>query len=129
VFEETVEIGGKEWLKRVCEELEKLGVSFEAEENVRIHVDDIVVQIAEGGDKAFSVSISIQLPPSEVEDLEKYVDSFRKALTIASRMRSGELAYELDTSLPDYPFLYIVRKYDDVETLVKELVEALKSVG
>ncbi len=115
-------------LEEVAKIARDLGLSFEKEESVRIHVDDVVIEVtpSDGGGK---VAISIQLLPEggSREDVESVVKSFRKALEIASMLESGELTYEVDTSLPSYPYLYIVRSYSDASKLVEELRKALSA--
>ncbi len=114
----------REWVDKLVNGLKELGLSYEVEENVRIHIDDLVIQVSESGD-GYTVTISVQLPPSEIDDVGRYVESYRKALEIVSKL-SGEIVYELDTSLPDYPFLYISRRYSDPNKMIEELLSALR---
>ena len=115
-------------LEEVARIAKELGLSFEKEESVRIHVDDVVVEVSptESGAR---VTISIQLMPEGAtrEDVESVVKSFKRALEIAAALENGELSYEVDTSLPSYPYLYIVRSYSDASKLVEDLKKALKS--
>ncbi len=113
-------------LEEVAKIAKELGLSFEKEESVRIHIDDVVIEVSpsNGGGK---VTISIQLLPegASSEEVEGVVKSFKKALEIASKLEGGELTYELDTSLPSYPYLYIVRSYESKEKLLDDLKKAL----
>jgi len=123
--------GGKTWIKELRKILDELGISYEAEENVRVHVGEVVVQIGEleEDERGYYVTASISLPSSEstLEEFDYYMDSFKAALKLILGL-SGEVKYELDTSLPDYPVLHITKKFNDAEKLVEDLKNVLKSL-
>ncbi|HIP85394.1 MAG TPA: hypothetical protein EYH17_01970 [Pyrodictium sp.] len=121
----------KTWIKELRKVLDELGISYEAEENVRVHVGEVVVQIGEfeEGEKGYYVTASINLPSSEstLEEFDYYMDSFKVALKLMLGL-TGEIRYELDTSLPDYPVLHITRKFNDAGKLVENLKNTLKKL-
>lgn len=121
----------KTWIKELRKVLDELGISYEAEENVRVHVGEVVVQIGEfeEGEKGYYVTASINLPSSEstLEEFNYYMDSFKVALKLMLGL-TGEMRYELDTSLPDYPVLHITRKFNDAGKLVENLKNILKKL-
>ncbi|HIQ55633.1 MAG TPA: hypothetical protein EYH59_02975 [Pyrodictium sp.] len=121
----------KTWIKELRKVLDELGISYEAEENVRVHVGEVVVQIGEfeEGEKGYYVTASINLPSSEstLEEFNYYMDSFKVALKLMLGL-TGEMRYELDTSLPDYPVLHITRKFNDAGKLVENLKNTLKKL-
>ena len=122
----------REWVDRLKRVFEELGLSYEIEEAVRVHIDDLIIQLSEAEDgQGISVSISVALPSEDMtlEDAEKCAKSIEKALRIAAMLNRGELSYELDTSLPSYPTLYIARKYSDREAIVEDFVKALRSLS
>jgi len=116
------------FLDEVAKIAKELGLSFEKEENVRIHINNVVIEVAptESGAR---VVLSVQLPAEGAtpDEVKESVESFSKALRIAFELSSGELKYELDASLPTYPCMYIVREYSDVNKMVEELRRVLKS--
>ena len=120
----------REWIDKLKKVFEELGLSYEIEEAVRIHIDSMIVQISEGSEGEISVSISVALPSSEVslDDVSRYAKDIEKAFGLAVRLNRGELLYELDTSLPSYPTLYITRVYRDRDALVSDLINALRSM-
>ncbi|NPA97561.1 MAG: hypothetical protein GXO32_08180 [Crenarchaeota archaeon] len=113
-------------LEEVAKVARELGLSYEKEESVRIHVDDIIIEVTPT-EQGAKVTLSLQLMPEGAsrEDVENVVKSFRRALEIAAELENGELSYEIDTSLPSYPYLYIVRSYSDPAKLVEDLRKAL----
>ena len=122
---------GKTWIKELRKILDGLGISCEAEENVRVHVGEVVVQIGEleEDERGYYVTASISLPSSEstLEEFDYYMDSFKAALKLILGL-SGEVKYELDTSLPDYPVLHITKKFNDAGKLVEDLKSILKKL-
>jgi len=120
----------REWIDRLKKVLEELGLSYEIEEAIRIHIDGMIVQISEGSEGEISVSISVALPSSEIslDDVRKYAKDIEKAFSLAACLNRGELLYELDTSLPSYPTLYITRVYRDRDALVSDLINALRNM-
>ena len=126
-------MGGKDktWIKELRKILDELGISYEAEENIRVHVGEVVVQIGEfeEGEKGYYVTASISLPSSEstLEEFDYYMDSFKAALKLVLGL-TGEVRYELDTSLPDYPVLHITKKFNDAGKLVEDLKSILKKL-
>jgi len=126
-------MGGKDktWIKELRKILDELGISYEAEENLRVHVGEVVVQIGEfeEGEKGYYVTASISLPSSEstLEEFDYYMDSFKAALKLVLGL-TGEVRYELDTSLPDYPVLHITKKFNDAGKLVEDLKSILEKL-
>ena len=126
-------MGGKDktWIKELRKILDELGISYEAEENIRVHVGEVVVQIGEfeEGEKGYYVTASISLPSSEstLEEFDYYMDSFKAALKLVLGL-TGEVRYELDTSLPDYPVLHITKKFNDAGKLVEDLKSILEKL-
>jgi len=122
---------GKTWIKELRKVLDELGVSYEAEENIRVHVGEVVVQIGEfeEGEKGYYVTTSINLPSSDstLQEFDYYMNSFKTALKLILGL-TGELKYELDTSLPDYPVLHVTRKFDDAGKLIENLKNVLKKL-
>lgn len=122
---------GKTWIKELRKILDELGINYEAEENIRVHVGEVVVQIGEfeEGEKGYYVTASISLPSSEstLEEFDYYMNSFKAALKLILGL-AGEVKYELDTSLPDYPVLHITRKFNDAGKLVEDLKNVLKKL-
>ncbi len=114
-----------DFLEEVAKVAKDLGLSYEKEESVRIHIGGLIMEISpsDGGGR---VVISMQLPSEDAspEDVKEAAENFGKALSIAFKL-GGELRYELDTSLPSYPYLYIVREYDDAKKLVDDLRKVL----
>lgn len=118
-----------EVLDRVSQIASRLGLSFEKEESVRIHIGEVQVQVVPEGERAASVTISLPLPSeySTIEDIESLVNSYRAALTVFLSLKSfDEAKYELDTSLPTNPCLYLTKKFSNLDALAKELEEGLE---
>jgi len=116
-------------LDRVAEIASRLGLSFEKEESVRIHLGEVQVQVAPEDDGAVSVTIAIPLPSeySRIEDLDTLVKSYRAALEVFLSLESfDEVKYELDTSLPTNPCLYLSKRFTKVEELLRELENGLE---
>jgi len=118
-----------EWIKRVIELVKRYGVKFEAEESVRIHVGSAVVEVREA-DEGFRVTAQIQLPQSEspLQDFDYSAEQFAETMKFVSKLKSGQIVYELDTSLPDYPYFIVSRLYRSLDELLKDLEEALKEL-
>ena len=120
MFEE--EFASSEWIERVKEYLKSIGARFEAEESVRIHRNDVVIEAMEKGDK-FSVVISIEIPTKlSLEEVDRYSKAYKEFLEIIAKS-SAQPLYELDTST-GYAFL---RASIDVEN-VDSLIELLKKI-
>lgn len=120
--EETSQGGYSEWIEKVKKLLRDMGVRFEAEESVRIHKDDVVIEVMEKGDK-FTISISIEIPRAlELSEVDRYVAAYRSFLELVAKA-STEPFYELDTSI-GYTFL---RALIDVEN-VDQLIDKLKTM-
>ncbi len=120
----------EKWLKRIRDAVEELGYSYEFEETLRVHVGDVIVEVGvEEGGKGYTVTVSVQLPPSDAaeDELEYYSRLYEQALRVVLGLE-GEVRYEIDTSLPDYPALHIVRVYRDPEKLADQLIERLKKL-
>jgi len=118
-----------EWTKRVVELVKRYGVKFEAEESVRMHIGSAVVEIREA-DEGFRVTAQIQLPQSESpsQDFDYAAEQFAETMKFVSKLKSGQIVYELDTSLPDYPYFIVSRLYRSLDELLKDLEEALKEL-
>jgi len=118
-----------EWIKRVVELVKRYGVKFEAEESVRMHVGGAVVEVREA-DEGFRVTAQIQLPQSEspLQDFDYVAEQFAETMKLVSKLKSGHIVYELDTSLPDYPYFIVSRIYRSLDELLKDLEEALKEL-
>lgn len=116
------------WVEELKSLLSSLGVSFEVEESVRFHVDDIVVEVVDEGD-GFSVTASVNLPTPDAGpgDVDYYANQYRSALRLMLGLGGG-LEYELDTSLPDYPLLRIVKRFSDAGELLEALRRSLKAL-
>lgn len=122
VDEEIGQEGYSEWIEKVKELLKCMNIRFEAEESVRIHRDDVVVEVMEKGGK-FTISISIELPKTvELGEVDKYVASYKSFLELVAKA-STEPFYELDASI-GYTFL---RALIDVEN-VDQLIDKLKAM-
>ncbi len=117
------------WLKRIRDAVEEIGYSFEFEETLRIHVGDVIVEVG-ADENSYTVTVSVQLPGGEAseEELDYYTRLYEQALRVVLGL-SGELRYEVDTSLPEYPSLHMVRVYSDPEKLADELIERLKKLA
>ena len=117
------------WLKRIRDAVEEIGYSFEFEETLRIHVGDVIVEVG-ADENRYTVTVSVQLPGGEAseEELDYYTRLYEQALRVVLGL-SGELRYEIDTSLPEYPSLHIMRVYNDPEKLADELIERLKKLA
>ncbi len=126
-YEIEKRLESSEFIKRIKSVVEDLGFRHEVEENVRIHIDDVVMQIAEA-EEGYNVSISVSLPSSTETEVSSYVEAISKALKISSLLQGGELEYQLDTSIPDYPMLFIVRRYKDLDKLINDIRTALEKV-
>ena len=117
-----------QWLKRIRDVVEELGYSFEYEETLRVHVGDVILEVGAEGDK-YTITVSVQLPPGDFseDELDYYLRMYEQALRVVAGL-SGELRYEIDTSLPEYPSLHVTRVYADPEKLADELIEKLKKL-
>ncbi|MEM0026680.1 MAG: hypothetical protein QXT53_02605 [Ignisphaera sp.] len=119
IYEEISQSGYSEWIEKVKELLKCMNIRFEAEESVRIHKDDVVVEIVEKGGR-FTISLSIEIPkilePSEVD---RYATAYRSFLELVAKA-STEPFYELDTSI-GYTFLRALIDVDNVEQLIDKL--------
>lgn len=118
----------KGWANRLQQWLKQRGVRFEAEgEATRISLDSgLLVEIAESleGD-GYDIVMSIPLPGTgEEASSEEALAPVRDAFELAG-MLGGELRYELDTSMPGYPVLRVMRGYRDPEEMVDALIAAL----
>jgi len=120
MFEE--EFIGVEWVKKVEELLKGFGARFEAEESVRIHVGDVIVEVSESGG-GFAIALSIEIPKSlSLEDVDRCANAYRDMLKLL--VKSGtEPSYELDTSI-GYTFLRATIELKDVS----EVLDLLKKM-
>ncbi len=129
MFEEVVEAAGEgaEWVKKLAKKLEELGVDHEYEgESLRLHIGDLVVEVSTHPEGGYMVSMQVPLPGPSEENVDQYVETYRKAVKLYARLK-GEAEYQLDTSLPDYPMLHIVRKYDDPWKMVEDVASAIEA--
>ncbi len=116
------------WVKELRKLLDEAGVSYEIEEGVRVHLGNIVVEAGESTSGKYAVTVSMQLPSEAgLEDVDSYVNDFKIALSLVSKLK-GQVAYELDTSLPDYPTLRIIVEFRDPLDMAKALGNAVKSL-
>lgn len=120
MFVEEVRQGEySEWIEKVKELLRDMGVRFEAEESVRIHKDDVVIEVMEKGDR-FAISISIEIPRSfELGEVDKYVVAYRSFLELVAKA-SAEPFYELDASI-GYTFLRALIDVESIDRLIDKL--------
>ncbi|ADM28429.1 conserved hypothetical protein [Ignisphaera aggregans DSM 17230] len=129
MLEEYISIqSSSEWIQKVREILDSVGIRYEAEEAIRIHIDDMVLQISETEDGGFTIVASIELSsrPS-LQDIDRIVNVLGKTLRLLS-ITERELVYELDTSLPSYPFLYISIRYRDLDELLNDLRKIVRNI-
>ena len=120
-----------QWLKRIRDAVEEIGYSFEFEETLRVHVGEVILEVGVGeGGKTYTVTVSVQLPPRDAseDELDYYLRMYEHALRVIMGL-GGDLRYEIDTSLPEYPALHMVRVYDDPEKLADELIEKLRRLA
>jgi len=117
----------KNWANRLQQWLKQRGVSFEAEgEATRIHLPSgayvEVTESLEGG--GYDIVVTVPLPGTgeEAEEARKAIDDALELLSLLG----GQLRYELDDSLPEYPSLRVSRSFDDPEELVNKLISALE---
>lgn len=124
MFEEVPRfISGSEWLENVKNLLKNLGVRFEAEESVRIHKDDVVVEVLEK-DGRFAVVASVEVPRYlDIEEVDRYVKTYRDLLMFIAKT-GLEPSYELDTSI-GYTFLRAVVEVEDLGKLLELLRKVL----
>jgi len=129
MLEEYISIqSSSEWIQKVREILDSIGIRYEAEEAIRIHINDMVLQISETEDGGFTIVASIELSsrPS-LQDIDRIVNVLGKTLRLLS-ITERELVYELDTSLPSYPFLYISIRYRDLDELLNDLKKIVRNI-
>jgi hypothetical protein len=121
MFEE--EFIGVKWVKKVEELLKGFGARFEAEESVRIHVGDVIVEVSESGG-GFAIALSIEIPKSlSLEDVDRCANAYRDMLKLL--VKSGaEPSYELDTSI-GYTFLRATIELKDVSEVLDLLRKML----
>ncbi len=130
MLEEVISIQNRdsEWIQMVREVLDRAGIRYEAEESIRIHIDDVVLQISEAEGKGFIVTASVELSSRPtMQDIERIIDTLKRTLTILS-ITGREFVYELDTSLPSYPFLYISINYGDIYELLEDLRKVIGNI-
>jgi len=121
----------KEWANRLQRWLREHGFSFEAEgEAVRIHLPGgayVEITEAQDGGEGFEVAITVPLAGTG-EEAEEAAKAFQEAMTVAKGL-GGELRYELDTSIPEYPSLKVARAFTDPEEMATRLMEALRPLA
>jgi len=117
----------KAWANRLQQWLRSRGVSFEAEgEATRISLPSgLYIEVAESLEgEGYDLVFTLPLPGrgEEAEEARRAIEDAMELLA----MIGGELRYELDTSLPDYPTLRVLRGFQDPEELVNRLTGALE---
>ncbi len=130
-MEEVVEAAGAgaEWVKRLAKKLEEAGVEHEYEgESLRLHLGELVVEVTTHPEGGFMVSMQVPLPGGSEDKPDQYVSAFANAVKLFLRL-SGDAEYQLDTSLPDYPMLYMVRRYSDPWKMVDEVARAVSELA
>ncbi len=116
------------WVEELKALLSSLGVSFEVEESVRIHVGDVVAEVVEeDGSITVTASVSLPTPDAGPGDVDYYASQYRTALRLMLGLGGG-LEYELDTSLPDYPLLRIVKRFREPGEVLEALRRSLESL-
>ncbi len=107
--------------------LKRFDISYEAENEVtRIHLNGSIIEIYPENSHVM-VSLSIPLP-SENDSLE-YLEYFSKAYEVVLRFilqTKKAIRYQLDTSLPVNPSLYVFVEYDNFENIIKDLERFLE---
>ena len=117
----------KPWALRLQKRLRDHGAIFEAEgETTRIHIVTGVVAEVSRHDEVYEATISVLLPETISDDylVDTITIAFKLALLLGKKLR-----YELDTSLEGYPRLYITASFEDPDTLVERLIQALETTS
>ncbi|AEM39778.1 hypothetical protein Pyrfu_1925 [Pyrolobus fumarii 1A] len=116
------------WLKKLRDVVEEVGYSYEAEETMRIHIGDIIVEVGVEDGK-YAVTVSVPLPGSGAtdEEVDYYARLYEQGLRVLLGL-GGDVKYEVDTSLPDYPSLHMTRLYDDADKLVEDMSRLLRKL-
>jgi hypothetical protein len=114
-----------DWIDKIKDLLRKYNIRFEAEENIRIHLSDLVIEIMRGGEN-YTMNINIEIPKSiEASELSRYVNTYKIFLETISKI-GIEPTYELDTSI-GYVFLRALIVFRDLESLIGKLREILET--
>ncbi|MGC9010337.1 MAG: hypothetical protein ACP5I7_06980 [Sulfolobales archaeon] len=114
-----------DWIDKIKDLLRKYNIRFEAEENIRIHLSDLVIEIMRSGEN-YMMNINIEIPKSiEASELSRYVNTYKIFLETISKI-GIEPTYELDTSI-GYVFLRALIVFRDLESLIGKLREILET--
>ena len=114
-----------DWIDKIKDLLREYNIRFEAEENIRIHLSDLVIEIMRSGEN-YTMNINIEIPKSvEASELSRYVNTYKIFLETISKI-GIEPAYELDTSI-GYVFLRALIVFRDLESLIGKLREILET--
>ena len=120
----------KTWANRLQQWLRSRGLSFEAEgEATRIHLDSgLYIEVSEDIEdpSRYAIVLTIPLPGTgeEAEEAKKAIDDALELLGLIG----GELRYELDNSIPEYPSIRVTRAFENPEELVAKLTTALEQL-
>ena len=104
------------------------GFRYEAEGDVtRIHLNGLILEVKDEPGRGVILMASLSLPTEAGQAALEAIAGFQKLFRVLGTL-SGEIEYELDKSLPGYPMLRVVVAYANVESLVNDLIEALKLI-
>jgi hypothetical protein len=120
--------GKTEWSNSLQRWLRECGIKFEAEgEATRASVNGVTIEVAEGiSSEGYDIVVSITMP-TVGSDLVREAENVLKALTIAGKIAGKkEVKYELDSSLPSYPILYITVSFKDPWRLVESFKNGIR---
>ncbi|MCE4625615.1 MAG: hypothetical protein F7C35_07125 [Desulfurococcales archaeon] len=118
--------GASEWSRALHIWLRDCGLSFEAEgEATRISLPNgVTVELTES-EEGFAVVISLSLA-TRGEDLLVEAEVIAEAFWLAGKVAGkGKVLFDIDSSLPDYPILYITIPFNSPWEIVSSLQGAL----
>ena len=119
------EVGAElEWIDTVKNFLRERNIRFEAEESVRIHLNDVLIEISRLDEDKYIMLINIEIPKTlSIDEIDRYSSMYRDFLRIISRA-SAEPMYELDTST-GYVFLRASLEIHGLNNLINSLEKIL----